>query len=76
MTEFNERLEGEIKSHEKEMLHKIVIKKYGDKSLEERIRYVKETYKKDSWTADEMMAKLAELGLLGKESREEIAKTI
>ena len=63
MTEFNERIEGEIKTHEKEMLRKIIIGKYGDKELPERIRYVMENYKKESWTAEEMFAKLTELGL-------------
>ena len=75
MTEFNERIEGEIKTHEKEMLRKVVIKKYGDRELPERIRYVMETYPKESqpagqagWTADEMFAKLTELGLNGNNS--------
>ena len=63
MTEFDERLEGEMKTHEKEMLKKIVIKKYGDKPLHERITYVMKTYPKESWTADEMFATLTELGL-------------
>lgn len=63
MTEFDERLEGEMKTHEKEMLRKIVINKYGDKPLPERIEYVMKTYPKDTWTAEEMFARLTELGL-------------
>ncbi|HLG34210.1 MAG TPA: hypothetical protein VI757_04965 [Bacteroidia bacterium] len=68
MTEFNERIEGEIKTHEKEMLRKAVISKYGGKDLIDRIQYVMSTYKQDSWSADEMFAKLTELGLSGKDS--------
>lgn len=68
MTEFNERLEGEIKSHEKEMLRKIIISKYGDKPLAERIQYVMVNYAKDSWTDEEMFAKLSDLGLNGNDS--------
>lgn len=75
MTEFDERLEGEMKTHEKEMLRKIIIKKYGDKELPERIRYVTENYKKESWTAEEMFAKLTELGLQGNNSVDDIKKT-
>lgn len=65
MTEFNERIEGEIKTHEKEMLKKIIINKYGNKTLMERIQYVMSTYKQDSWTAESMFEKLTELGLNG-----------
>lgn len=72
MTEFNERLEGEIKSHEKEMLKKIVINKYGDKPLTERIQYVMSTYPKDSWSEEEMFAKLSELGLNGTDSMTDV----
>ncbi len=45
MTEFNDRIEGEIKTHEKEMIRRVIIKKYGDKDLIERIQYVMSTYK-------------------------------
>jgi hypothetical protein len=72
MTEFNERIEGEIKSQEKEMLRKIIINKYHDKSLAERIQYVMSNYAKDSWTDEEMFAKLTELGLNGNDSMADI----
>lgn len=68
MTEFNDRIEGEIKTHEKEMLKKIIINKYGDKPLVERIQYVMTNYKKDSWTMEEMFIKLTDLGLNGADS--------
>ena len=68
MTEFDDRIEGEIKIHEKEMLRKIIINKYGNKALIERIQYVMSTYKKDSWSEEEMFAKLTELGLIGTDS--------
>ena len=61
MTEFNKRLEGEIKTHEKEMLKKVVTKKYGDKPLHDRVIYVMKTYPKESWTAEEMYDKLSKL---------------
>jgi hypothetical protein len=65
MTEFDERLEGEMKSHEGEMLKKVVVAKYGSKPLAERIVYVMNTYNHSSWTAEEMFSKLTELGLEG-----------
>jgi uncharacterized protein YlxP (DUF503 family) len=74
MTEFDERLEGEMKSHEAEMLHKIIIKKYGDKDLSERIQYVISTFNKDRWTAEEVLAKLTELGIEGNATVEEVKK--
>ena len=74
MTEFDERLEGEMKSHEHEMLHKIVIQKYGKKDLSERVAYVKSRFPKDSWTAEEMLAKLTELGLNANANLEEVKK--
>jgi hypothetical protein len=76
MTEFDERLEGEMKSHEGEMLHKIIIKKYGDKPLGERIQYLKSTYKHDSWTPEQMLAKLAELGIEGNATADEVKALI
>ena len=76
MTEFNERIEGEIKTHEKEMLRKAIIKKYGDKDLSTRIQYVKSIYSQDSWTADELFAKLTELGLNGKDSVADVEKLL
>ena len=68
MTELNDRIEGEIKTHEKEMMRKAIIKKYGSKNLIERIQYVMSNYKKDPWTEEEIFAKLSELGLNGTES--------
>jgi hypothetical protein len=72
MTEFDERLEGEMKSHEKEMLKKVIMKKYGDKELSERINYIMTTYPHDSWTAEEMFAKLTEYGLEGKNTVDDV----
>jgi len=72
MTEFDDRIEGEIKSHEKEMMRKAVIKKYGDKALIERIHYVMSTYEKDHWTEEEMLEKLTELGLNGADNTNDI----
>jgi hypothetical protein len=72
MTEFNERLEGEMKTHEKEMLRKATIAKYGPKSFVERIQYVMSTYQHDSWTAEELFAKLTELGLNGTNTAEDV----
>ena len=74
MTEFDERLEGEMKSHEKEMLHKVVIQKYGNKELSERITYVKSTFPRYSWSAEEMLAKLTELELDANANLEEVKK--
>ncbi len=68
MTEFNERIEGEIKTHEAEMLRKAVIAKYGDKSLVDRVLYIMERYPKGRWSADDMFAKLTETGLNGPDS--------
>ena len=68
MTQFDDRIEGEIKTHEKEMLRQAVIKKYGDKALADRIQYVMSTYNKDHWSEEEMFAKLTELGLNGKDT--------
>lgn len=68
MTEFNERIEGEIKTHEKEMMRKAVIKKYGDKDLIDRIHYVMSTYEKYHWTGEEVFEKLTEIGLNGADS--------
>jgi hypothetical protein len=65
MTDFSDRTEGEIKTHEKEMLRKAVIAKYGSKNLTERIRYAMDRHKQDLWTAEQMFAKLTELGLNG-----------
>ena len=76
MTEFDERLEGEMKTHEKEMLRKIVINKYGGKPLQERIAYVKDTYPKDNWSAEEMFAKLTELGLDANTTLVEVKKAL
>lgn len=72
MTQFSDRIEGEIKSHEKEMIRKAIIKKYGDKDLTERIHFVMSTYEKDHWSEEEMLEKLTELGLKGTESINEI----
>ena len=72
MTEFNERIEGEIKTHEAEMLKKAVIAKYGSKSLHERILYIMDRYSKPEWTADEMFAKLTDTGLNGTDSLADI----
>jgi len=74
MTEFNERIEGEIKTHEAEMLKKAVIAKYGSKSLNDRILYIMERYNKPSWSASEMFAKLSEAGLAGSDKPDEIKK--
>ena len=68
MTEFNERIEGEIKTHEAEMLRKAVIAKYGNKSLLERILYIMDRYKQDRWSSEEMYAKLTDTGLNGADS--------
>lgn len=68
MTEFNDRIEGEIKSHEKEIMRKAVILKYGGKDLIERINYVMSTYEKNHWYEEEMFEKLTELGLNGTNS--------
>jgi hypothetical protein len=76
MTEFDERLEGEMKSHEKEMLKKVVIKKYGDKGLSERINYIKTTYPHDTWTAEEMFAKLSEYGLAGSNTIDDVRRAL
>jgi hypothetical protein len=65
VTEFSERIEGEIKTHEKEMMKKAVILKYGSKDLIERIQYVMSTYGKNQWNEEEMFEKLTELGLNG-----------
>lgn len=72
MTEFSDRIEGEIKTHEKEMLRKAVILKYGDKDLIERIHYVMSTYEKDHWSEEEMFEKLTELGLNGTDSMNDV----
>lgn len=72
MPEFSDRIEGEIKTHEKEMMRKAVIKKYGDKDLIERIHYVMSTYEKDHWSEEEMFEKLTELGLNGTDSMSDI----
>jgi hypothetical protein len=74
MTEFNERIEGEIKTHEAEMLKKAVVAKYGAKSLNERILYIMDRYSKPSWSASEMFAKLTETELSGSDSIENIKK--
>ena len=76
MTEFNDRIEGEIKTHEKEMIRKAIIKKYGDKDLIERIQYVILTYKKDLWTEEEMFEKLTELGLNGTDSIHDVKNAL
>lgn len=68
MTEFSDRIEGEIKTHEKEMIRKAVILKYGSKNLIERINFVMSTYEKDHWSEEEMFEKLTELGLSGTDS--------
>lgn len=65
MTDFNDRIEGEIKTHEKEMLQKAIIKKYGDKNLLERIHYIMSTFEKDHWSEEEVLEKLTEFGLNG-----------
>ncbi|MGQ0828472.1 MAG: hypothetical protein ACT4ON_08770 [Bacteroidota bacterium] len=72
MTEFSDRIEGEIKTHEKEMMRKAVILKYGNKDLIERINFVMSTYEKDHWTEEEMFEKLTELGLIGTGSMNEV----
>lgn len=72
MSEFNDRIEGEIKTHEKEMMRKAVIKKYGDKDLIDRIHYVMISYEKDHWSAEEMFEKLSEVGLNGTDSINDI----
>ena len=76
MTEFEDRIEGEIKTHEKEMLRKAIIKKYGDKDLIERMQYVMSTYKKDLWTEEEMFEKLTELGLNGTDSIQDVKNAL
>lgn len=76
MTDFNDRIEGEIKTHEKEMIRKIIIKKYGDKDLIERIQYVMSTYKKDHWTEEEMFDKLTELELIRTDSIDDVKKML
>lgn len=72
MTEFNERIEGEIKTHEKEIMRQAVIKKYGNKDLIKRIHYVMSTYEKVHWSEEEMFEKLTELGLNGTDSMNDI----
>jgi hypothetical protein len=72
MTEFDERLEGEMKTHEKEMLKKVIVQKYGSKDLTERILYIMTTYPKDSWSANEMYAKLSEVGIHGTDSVDDV----
>ena len=75
MTEFSDRIEGEIKTHEKEMMRKAIIKKYGDKDLIERIHYVISTFEKDHWSAEEIFEKLTELGLNGTDSIDDVKNT-
>lgn len=72
MTDFHERIEGEIKTHEKEMMRKAIIKKYGDKDLIQRIYYVMSTYEKAHWSKEEMFDKLTELGLNGTNSVDDV----
>jgi len=72
MTDFNDRIEGEIKTHEAEMLRKAVITKYGSKSLHERILYMMERYKQDQWNADAMFTKLNETGLAGTDTLQDV----
>ena len=72
MTEFSDRLEGEIKTHEKEMMRKAVILKYGGKDLIERIHYVMSTFEKEHWSKEEMFEKLTELGLNGTDSIKDV----
>jgi len=74
MTELNDRIEGEIKTHEAEMLKKAVIAKYGSKPLPERIAYIMDRYKKDLWTSHEAFTTLAELGLTGSDSEGDVKK--
>ncbi len=76
MTEFDERLEGEMKSHEKEMLRKVLASKYGNKELSERIQYIKTTFPRTSWTAEEMYDSLADHGLEGKSTIEDVRKAL
>ena len=76
MVEFNDRIEGEIKTHENEMIKKAIIKKYGDKNLIERIQYVTSIYKKDLWSEQEMFDKLTELGLKGKDSIDDVRNAL
>jgi hypothetical protein len=73
MTEFDERLEGEMKSHESEMLRKAVIHKYGSKTLAERIAYIKTTFPLDT-TAEDVFAKMTELGISGSDTIEDVKK--
>lgn len=68
MTQFDDRLEGEMKTHEAEMLHKAIIKKYGGLPLKDRIIYVMSIYHHESWGAADMYAKLKELDLIGEDS--------
>ena len=72
MTEFNERIEGEIKTHEAEMLKKAVIAKYGPLSLEERIKYIMERYPQPAWSASQMFNKLTETELAGSNTLDDV----
>jgi len=72
MTEFKDRIEGEIKTHEAEMLKKAVIAKYGPMSLKERINYIMERFTQPSWTASQMFAKLSETELAGANKVEDV----
>jgi hypothetical protein len=72
MTQFDDRIEGEIKTHEKEMLRKAVIAKYGEKDLTERINYVLSIYSHEEWPAEKMLSKLKEIGLAEKETQDDV----
>ena len=72
MTEFKDRIEGEIKTHEAEMLKKAVIAKYGPMSLQDRIIYIMERFNQPTWSASQIFSKLSEAGLAGDNTVEDV----
>ncbi len=72
MIDLNDRIEGEIKTHEKEEIRKARIRKYGNKPLLERVKFMASIYTGGSWTADEILQKLTSLDLLGTDTVESI----
>lgn len=59
----SDRVEAEIKLHEKEMMKKAMLKKLANAPLKERIKFIIEHEEKEKWKVEDMISELNHDGL-------------
>lgn len=73
----SDRVEAEIKLHEKEMMKKAMLKKLADAPLKERIKFIVEhSEEKEKWKVEEMINELNHDGLSEGVNQAEVEKIL